>query len=421
MLATRDTTAPDDSRGSAVSLEADTVTEASSSTQGGNALWWLRSVSFLQMLGVGLVLAYGGVWMKERGLNEAYIGQLSSLSTLLGFFAGFGWAILADRKQWTQQILFGGLLGAAACTAYLTTCSTATDFLIYALLRPLASGMVLSLLQLLAVSVLANHGAQGLGYASYRIFGSMGYIVGTLLIPQLTNDLVRLLLIGAAVTAVAALPLWRLRAPIRSQRHYVSPKLVLKNRALVPLFASLFLFAMASPAYLQFAPIYARELGASTEFIGLFCSMTGFVAVIGLPLTGRLVDRYGTRRLIWLALLTQPLRVAGYGLVGGEYWLLVVPQLMHAFTWAGLEIAGVLYVTRQALPGNQATALALYTGAQTMGVFLGASLSGHLAQHASYPLMYLVMAAIASLAIVVFIVASRIAAVPASGSVEDQS
>jgi PPP family 3-phenylpropionic acid transporter len=238
----------------------------------------------------------------------------------------------------------------------------------------------------------------------------MGYIVGTLVVPLLTDDLVRLLLIGAAGTAVASLPLLRLRAPKASQRHYVSPELVLRNRALVPLFASLFLFAMASPAYLQFAPIYARELGASTKFIGFFCSMTGFVAVIGLPLTGRLVDRYGTRRLIWIALLTQPVRVAGYGLVAEEYWLLIVPQLLHAFTWAGLEIAGVLYVTRQALPGNQATALAMYAGAQTMGWFVGASVSGYLAQHVSYPMMYLVMAAIASLAIIVFIVASRVAA-----------
>ena len=397
------------------------MTAPPSSGPGGSALWTLRSVSFLQMLGVGLVLAYGGVWMKERGLNEAYIGQLSSLSTLLGFFAGLGWAALADRKQWTQQILFGGLLGTAAVTAYLTTCSTATDFLIYALLRPLASGMVLSLLQLLAVSMLAKHDRQGLGYASYRVFGSMGYIVGTLIIPQLTNDLVRLLLVGAGATAAASIPLGRLRAPRASHRHYVSPKLVLQNRALVPLFASLFLFAMANPTYLQFAPIYARELGASTEFIGLFCSMTGFVAVIGLPLTGRLVDRYGPRRLIWLALLTQPVRVAGYGLVGGQYWLLVFPQLLHAFTWAGLEIAGVLYVTRQAMPGNQATALAMYTGAQTMGWFVGASVSGHLAQHVSYPVMYLVMAATASLAIVVFLVTSRNTTAAAQSSASDQS
>ena len=378
-------------------------------------------MSFLQMLGVGLVLAYGGVWMKERGLNEAYIGQLSSLSTLLGFFAGFGWAILADRKQWTRPILVGGLLGGAACTAYLTICSTAMDFFFYALLRPLASGMVISLLQLLAVSVLAKQPGQGLGYASYRIFGSMGYILGTLAIPQLTNNLVRLLLIGAMATAMASLPLGRLRTPTPTQRHYVSPKLVLRNRALVPLFASLFLFAMATPTYLQFAPIYARELGASTEFIGLFCSMTGFVAVVGLPLTGRLVDKFGTRRLIWLALLTQPLRVAGYGLVGSEYTLLVVPQLLHAFTWAGLEIAGVLYVTRQAQPGNQATALALYAGAQTMGWFVGASVSGYLAQHVSYPVMYLVMAVVSSLAIVVFLVTSRSATAPVGGLEKDRA
>ena len=68
-----------------------------------------------------------------------------------------------------------------------------------------------------------------------------------------------------------------------------------------------------------------------------------------------------------LAFIAMPLRALLLTLASNYEWLLF-PQVFHFFTWAGFEVAGVLFVARLASEGNRGMAQAMFMSAQVLAV-----------------------------------------------------
>jgi MFS family permease len=365
-------------------------------------LWRLRVACFAQVVVLGLLLPFEGLWMKANGLGETTIGLLGGLATTVTFFSGIVWGIIADRTQKPNVLAIVGFIAASLVLFYFAGCQAVWHFAIYAVLIGLAMGLLMNMLPLLAVSVLGGSSA-GRDYGLYRIFGSLGWITSTLVLSQLTADLKSSILLGAMLALLGPLPLlgFRFRPP-QEHQHYVSIWRVMRNGRLAALYASVGFYALATPAIFRFTALYAELLGGDKNFVGQLMSINGMVALVGLPLTGILSDRFGCRVLILLALLAQPVRAFCYGLAPSHHWLLA-PQVLHMFTWAGLEVAGMIYVSRTALPGNRATALAIFVGVQIAGRLVGAPVAGLLAEHVSYQAMYSLSAMAAVIGPIIFL------------------
>ena len=364
-------------------------------------LWLLRAACFFQIFSFGIQWSFSSVWMKDQGIGETLIGLISSTSIALWFFSGLLWGRLADRTGRPERIVFAGSVLIGLSLFYLAYCQTTGQFFVYALLIGVCLPMVSTLMPLLAVAALGS-AARGKGYASYRIFGSFGYVVGNLLMPRILDDIHALFLIAGASFFLALVPLFFLRVERPQKRDQGSLRRALANRELLGFLAAGFFFALAVPAIFTFTWVYARDLGGDKTFIGLLAAVQGGVALVALPLTWRGVDRFGTRALLLLAFVAQPLRAFSLSLVGSYQWLLA-PQVFHFFTWAGFEVAGVLFVARLASEGNKGTAQALYMSAQVLGNLLGSALAGYLAEHYGYGPMYRTSAALATVGLVIFV------------------
>jgi MFS family permease len=355
-----------------------------------------------QVMVLGLLFPFEALWMAENGLRETTIGFLGGTVTMVIFLSGLGWGIVADKTQKPHRLAMIGFLGASGSLFYFATCSELWQFWIYAPLMGFFLGSIFTMMPMLAVSAFAGRTA-GRDYALYRVFGSMGWIIGTLVLARIAGDLRMIILLGATLALLGPLPLAGFKHRISEHRHYVSVWKVLHNRRLSAFYISIALYALAMPATFRFTSLYAvEEMGADKNFVGLLMSINGFVALIGLPMTGLMTDRFGCRLLILLALIAQPLRTVCYSLAPTYHWL-IAPQAFHFFTWAGLEVAGMIYVSRTALPGNRATALAMFIGAQTIGRLVGAPLAGYLAEHVGYIAMYWTSAGIAALGLLTFV------------------
>ena len=363
-------------------------------------LWLLRGACFFQVFSFGIQWSFSGVWMKDQGLGEALIGIISSTSILLWLFSGLLWGRLADRSGRPEIIVRLGCLLQGVALFYLSFCSRPVEFVVYALLVGISLPMISTLMPLLAVSLLGE-GGRGRGYASYRIFGSLGYIAANLVMPRVLGDIPSLFRVGALSVIAAVVPLLFFRIERSRRRRRVRVREMLRHRELVGFLVAIFFFALATPAIFTFTTVYARGLGADKAFIGLLAATQGLVALIALPLVGRGVDRFGARLLLAVAFIAQPLRAMSLSLVGAYEWLLL-PQFFHFFTWAGLEVAGVLFVASLAAEGGRATAQALYMGAQVLGTLLGASLAGYLAEYYGYAAMYRVSGAAAAVGLGLF-------------------
>ena len=363
-------------------------------------LWFLRAAIFCQLCGIGVSFAFATVWMKDQGLGEFLIGKVAAVSTGLVLVAGIGWGVLADRTGRPGLIAVGGSIAMAAAMLVLAYSSRPAQFFAYAVVRGISYPMVWNMMPLLAVSAMRD-GSVGRSYGLYRIFGSLGYIVATLVLPRLVPGIQSLLVIAAGVLVLGALPLVPCCRRLHRTRHHESVASLLRNRELLALFGAVFFFAFAGPALYAFMPIYARQLGADNRFIGLLLSANGFIALVALPVSGLIVDRFGPRRMLWLALLAQPIRVVALSFITRYEWLLA-PQLLHFFTWAGFEVAAVLFITRLAGPGRSATALSVYTGIQVLGGTLGVTAAGYLAERLGYVVMFRASALAAGVGLLVF-------------------
>lgn len=364
------------------------------------ALWRIRATMFCQMCAIGLTIAFATVWMKDNGMTETFIGAIVSGVTLLSFAGSQGWGIVADRTQMPHVVAAIGFVVAGLGWGWLSFATEPWAYIIYAVVVGLGMSMFVGLTPMLAASVLGDRGA-GRAYASVRMFGSMGWIAGTGVIPLLVAEVHHVILLGAGVCMVAPLILLGFDHPKVEHRHFSPLRQVLANRRLVAVVLGIGFYGIASAAIFRFVPIYARQMGADTSFIGLFMSVNGWVALIGLPLMGLLVDRIGMRPLIVAALIAQPIRLLLYSVAGDLNGLFAV-QFIHVITWAGLEIGGVLYVRAVVREGNRATAMALYTGAHSAGMFVGGFLCGAVADHAGYLTMFHTVAAVSGLGIVAF-------------------
>jgi len=360
----------------------------------------LRLVIFLQMLGIGVAMSFASIWMRRHGLGETLIGAFQAAGTLVGFATGLLWGQIADRTQRPDRVAMLGYLGLAAAWCLLAHATAVWAFALYAVLFGVVLGMVSQTVPTMVMAMLPG-GANGRGYALYRIFGSLGFIVGAMVLSSLFRDVKLMILLAAAAALLAPLPLLGIHARIRRERHYVSLGRLLENRRLMALFAAIFFYALAIPAIFRFLPLYAERLGADEALVGRIIAVNGFAALVGLPLAGVIVDRFGPRLMILLALAVQPLRCASYALITEQQWLFA-PQLLHLLTWAAMEVGGILYVTRVAAPGNKATAVAAFAGVQTLGGVAGAAMAGYLAEHHGYPAMFTTIAAVAAVGPLLF-------------------
>jgi PPP family 3-phenylpropionic acid transporter len=365
-------------------------------------LWLLRGACFAQYSGIALLWAYQTVWMKDQGMGEFFIGRVSALTTVLTLVCGLAYGYIADATGRPNRMVLVGSVVCSFTMAYFARCSTAGQFVIYAVLAGVGMPLMLNMLSLLAVSVVEGSGSAGRRYGTYRLFGSLGYGLSAIILPAFVPRIPSMLYIGAALVLVPILPVLAIRPSPRVDHTHGRIRPVLRNRELMAFYVAVFFFALAAPAIFQFTPIYARRLGAGDRFIGLLAAMLGLVSIVGLPLSGWLADRYGPRVLLIFPLLAQPARALWFSFVG-SYGYLLLPQLLHTITFAGMEVGAVLYVTRLAGRQSRGTALSMYAASQVLARAIASPIAGYLAQEVGYPAMYRISAAVGALGLVIFL------------------
>ena len=364
-------------------------------------LWLLRAACFTQFFAFGIVFAYGTVWMRKQGMGEFVIGQVQAVAAMLLLLSGLACGVLADLTGRPHFILTVGCVLLSVSLFYLAHCRQPVQFFIYAVIAGVSTPMVLNMLPLLAVSIVEGDAA-GRKYGAYRVFGSLGYTLSTLLLPLFIKDIGRLIQIAAFVLLAVPLPILSLRYRPRPRHTRVRIRGGLRNGELLVFVGAVFFYGLASPAIFRFTPTYALRLGAGTLFIGVLAAILGIVSLVGLPMCGRIADRFGLRVLLILVFVAQPLRVLLLSFVN-QYEYLLLPQLLHTLTFCGLEIGGLLFVTRLAGRSGRGMAVSIYMGAIVLARAIAAPMAGYLAEEFGYPLMYRASAGAALIGLIIFL------------------
>jgi len=358
----------------------------------------------------GFLQPFVPIYLLESGLTKSQIGLVAGSGAALALLVQPLLGRLSDHYDARRP--FVALMGIVAAVAYFTFpfLHGAPAFL-FAVAVGTNANMYMQGVGGVLVGRIAATGKGGATYASYRVWGSIAYVfvallVGFILKPegghgrQILNPIFT---IGPLLfLAVTVLAYWlpdpkhteTVHAEERSKKALIHPNL----RGFL---AVDFLYIISLYGATNFISIFMQHLGGR----GLFLSCVFLPGVIGEALvmrfSGRYSDKYGRRPVLALSYLLLPFRLVIYSIALGPWWVLGA-QALHGLNFGIVGAVAIAFINDQAdhrTRGSLQAQLSLVTA--TAGA-IGPALMGLIADRFGLPSMFLVAAALAVVAAIVF-------------------
>jgi MFS family permease len=367
----------------------------------------LNAINFFQAEMVGVVLPVIGVFLKEHHWRYDSIGIATAAAGLGTLLLQTSAGILTDRISSRRLLFAAAAIVTGICFAAIPLLPNTQKLVdVFLLISGAAQSFFPPLLGALALALvgheLLNHTAgvnQGWNHA------------GNIVAAAAAIGLVHLLGVSAVFYAVGASSLLAAGSVFlirnqdldehlatgltKNESTMVSWKDLLRDRAVLALFVSIFLFHLANAPILPTVALYVKQLGGSDDLMTSTVLTAQLVMVPVALLAGRYGDRWGRKPLMVIAFWVLPLRILSYTFVSSPkavVWL-------QGLDGIGAGIYGVVVIALAADltkgKGHFNTLAGLFATALAVGGVAGPLASGALVQHLGFKTTFYAFAALA--------------------------
>ena len=324
---------------------------------------------------IGLQTPFLPIWLDARGLSVAQISVAGALPLFVRIFATPMVAYLADRAGDHRHVVIILAWSGLACTILLSQSFHLWPIILLSMLMMLTTSSIMPLTETLAMRAVRAH---GLDYGRMRLWGSISFIVATLIggaaIERWTGSVVIWLLIGAILmTALAAHVLPRPEgSAIASARPRISRADV---AALItsPLFllflAACGLVQAAHAVFYVYGVLHWRGLGLSATWTGVLWAIAVIAEILLFARSGAVLKILSPLGLIALGAVAAIVRWIAMAF-DPPFAALIVLQILHALTFGATHIGTVHFIAQNIPPERAGTAQALQASV-TAGIAMG--------------------------------------------------
>jgi PPP family 3-phenylpropionic acid transporter len=328
---------------------------------------------------VGLFSPFLSLWLNGRGFSPAEIGVLVSPMQWARVVGPPAWGYLADHSPASRVpriIQWAALAALLSASLLLLNWSFWGLFAVLCLMSFFLSGQV-PIAESLAMQT--SRGDMGV-YGRMRVWGSIGFIVAVMA-GGLWFDWVgvealpatMMLVLGLVALTALGLPAREVHAPDLSGSGVRDMLRQPKVRGF--LWASFLMLLAHAPLYTLFS-LWLEQNGYSRTQIGLFWTLGVLAEILMFRIQRPLFERFGLARAWSSSYAIAAIRFGLIAISGGNIWVLLVAQVLHAATF-GVHHSASMALVREWFPqAAQARGQALYTMAS---YGLGGSLGGILA------------------------------------------
>jgi PPP family 3-phenylpropionic acid transporter len=316
---------------------------------------------FIYYFFVGAFVPYWGLYLAAENFSPADIGILMSLFQISRIFAPNFWGWLADhtakRVVWIKLTAVLGLLG---FVAVFWAHGFWAIFLVMAALS-LFTSSTLPLSESLTLAHLATTNGH---YSRIRMWGSLGFIVASVILGYVTEAFgIRSLLwfLLAVQIVLFALTFKLPEAKVAPHAHdEFSIWQVVRQPNVIALLLGCALMVTAHGVLYNFYSIYLVQHGYSKSTIGLLWSV-GVICEIGIfMLMPKIMARYSLKTILLTSLALAVLRFSLIGVAIDSLFIIVLAQALHAATFGSFHAASVEVVTQFFNGRHQAKGQAIY-------------------------------------------------------------
>jgi MFS transporter, PPP family, 3-phenylpropionic acid transporter len=315
------------------------------------------ALQYLSFAARGLILPFIGLYLISQGFTKTELGLLISASALVQLFVTPALHTFADRKGRHRQLYYLLVAGSMVATLGFTLPAGKLWFAFVFLLREACDMPNAALLSQLTITWLEQRSRAI--YGRLRAFGSLGWSMTAPFAGAISRAFgyPPLFLASGALT-LALLPFAKELPARTSERTEAHPR-VPRTRSFKILLTALFPYYMGLSALNGFVFVYfARELGASNDFIG-FTSAVAAISEI-LPMFGIdfLLRRINPFFALVAGMTGMVFLMLSYTVIHDP--LLLIPLMMLRGSIFALTAIGLpLLIPRVSHPANVATNQAL--------------------------------------------------------------
>jgi len=371
--------------------------------------WRLSGFYLFYFASLGALLPYWGLYLDHLGFSVTEIGQLMAILMATKIVAPNIWGWIADHTGHRMAIIRIGALLAATTFAGIYV---ADDFWWLALVIAIFSFFWNAALPQFEATTMNHLGDDLHRYSGIRLWGSIGFIIsaaglggvlagnGITQLPVILLTLFALIWVSSLTvpeSAAGHLPLDQ--QPLRK---------VLGRPVVVTLLLVCFLVQASHGPYYAFFTIYMERFGYSTAVIGQLWALGVFAEIAVFLLIPVLLPRYGTHRLLAIAVALTTLRWILTGLYPDRLAVMIFSQTLHAASF-GLYHAVMISIIHGLFVGShQGRGQALYSSISFgAGGAFGMLASGYLWSHVGPQTMFMMAGLCSLVALLVVLFAIR--------------
>lgn len=377
----------------------------------------LNAINFFQAEMIGVLLPVLGVLLKKHGWRYDSIGMAAAAAGLGTLVMQTPAGIVCDRIPSRRTLFAICAVATGLCFAgipLLTSHQAVVDAALF------ASGAVQSFFgPLLGALALALAGRELLNKiaGTNQGWNHAGNIIAALAAMALVKWLgVNSVFYSVAVSSLAAAVSVLLIRPADLDERAASGlsaqhasamgwKELLKDRTILAVFVSIFLFHLANAPILPTVALYVKQLGGS-DSLSTATVLTAQIVMVPMAIfAGRYGDRWGRKPVLAIAFWILPLRILSYTLAHDPKTII----WLQALDGIGAGIYGVVVISLASDltrgRGKFNTLAGLFATAVAIGGVVGPFLSGFVVQHEGFTVTFLVFAVLAFIAAILFTMA----------------
>ncbi|MES2073604.1 MAG: MFS transporter [Pseudomonadota bacterium] len=338
----------------------------------------------------GIFTPYASLYFSHKQMSAAQIGVLMSLMQVMRIFGPNFWGWVADYSQKRVLVLRLTALAAMLSVGGLFFGQTFAGFFVVMLLINTFTSPQGPLSEAL---MLAEMRGDLTYYGKLRLWGSVGFIVSIMLAGQALDwfGIDQMPWMAMLLLAIVWCTSMYIRQSVQRPSHAGAPSVLylLRQREVLAFFVSCFLMVAAHASLYVYYSLYLEQLGMSKGMIAFMWTLGVLAEILFFYYQAPLFRRFGIRRLMLLGFLVAIVRFALIGWGAHSLTLLLLAQVLHAFSFAAHNSAAVMTMQQWFAGPLQARGQALFISVSyglggTVGGLLLTLIWEHLGPQAVY-------------------------------------